>query len=74
MFETVLREEVLHDRHWINVPMVRLGAIGKLVVFYVAACEVLLGSIGWQFLLLVFAGLVFAVLFFGCFEAADLDG
>jgi hypothetical protein len=47
-----------------NAPVIRLGTIGKLVVFAVAAGEVVLGNVSWQFLLLASVDLVFAVLFF----------
>ena len=46
-----------------NAQVIRLGAWAKMGVFTLGLGEVMLGNISWQFLFLVSADLVFALLF-----------
>jgi hypothetical protein len=46
-----------------NAPLIRLGIVGKLSVVAIAAYEIMLGNISWQFMLVASADLVFAVFF-----------
>jgi hypothetical protein len=47
----------------VNVPVIKLGMIGKLSVVLVSLACVLTGSISWQIMLLVSADLLYAILF-----------
>ncbi|MCZ6831285.1 MAG: hypothetical protein O7F73_17180 [Gammaproteobacteria bacterium] len=53
-----------------NIPIVKLGIVGKLSVVAVGLLEVLLGNISWQFMLLVSVDLVFATLFILALQSA----
>lgn len=46
-----------------NIPIIKLGALGKICVFLTVLACVLMGAVSWQMLLLASADLVFAVLF-----------
>jgi len=46
-----------------NVPVIKLGMIGKLSVVLVSLACVLTGSISWQLMILVSADLLYAILF-----------
>jgi hypothetical protein len=47
----------------VNVPVIKLGMIGKLSVVLVSLACVLTGSISWQIMLLVSADLLYVILF-----------
>jgi len=51
-----------------NAPVIRLGAIAKLIVVAVVSLEVARGSISWQVMLIAGFDLVFAVLFFSALQ------
>jgi len=55
----------------IHAPVIRLGAVAKLTVVAIAAYEVMLGNISWQFMLLAGADLVFALLFFKALKTVN---
>ena len=46
-----------------NVPVIKLGMIGKLSVVLVSLACVLTGSVSWQLMILVSADLLYAILF-----------
>ena len=46
-----------------NVPIIKLGLIGKLSVVLVSLACVLTGSVSWQMMTLVSADLLYAILF-----------
>ena len=46
-----------------NVPIIKLGMIGKLSVVLVSLACVLTGSVSWQMMLLVSVDLLYAILF-----------
>jgi hypothetical protein len=46
-----------------NVPVIKLGMIGKLSVVLVSLACVLTGSVSWQIMLLVSVDLLYAILF-----------
>jgi len=46
-----------------NVPIIKLGMIGKLSVVLVSLACVLTGSVSWQMMTLVSADLLYAILF-----------
>ena len=46
-----------------NVPIIKLGMIGKLSVVLVSLACVMTGSISWQLMILVSADLLYAILF-----------
>jgi len=46
-----------------NVPVIKLGIIGKLSVVLVSLACVLTGSVSWQMLILVSADALYAILF-----------
>jgi hypothetical protein len=46
-----------------NVPVIKLGIVGKLSVVLVALACVLAGAVSWQMMLLASADLVYVVLF-----------
>ena len=46
-----------------NVEIVKMGAIGKILVFLLPLYYAIIGSIGWIMVAIVFADLVFAILF-----------
>ena len=46
-----------------NVPVIKLGMIGKLSVVLVSLACVLTGSVSWQFMLVVSVDLLYAILF-----------
>ena len=46
-----------------NVPVIKLGILGKLSVVLVSMACVLTDSVSWQFILLVSVDLVYAILF-----------
>jgi hypothetical protein len=52
-----------------NVPVIKLGMIGKLSVVLVSLACVLTGSVSWQIMLLVSADLLYAILFWRALKA-----
>jgi hypothetical protein len=52
-----------------NVPVIKLGLIGKLSVVLVSLVCVMTGSISWQFMLLVSVDLLYAILFWRALKA-----
>jgi hypothetical protein len=52
-----------------NVPVIKLGMIGKLSVVLVSLACVLTGSVSWQIMLLVSADLLYAILFWLALKA-----
>jgi hypothetical protein len=52
-----------------NVPVIKLGMIGKLSVVLVSLVCVMTGSISWQFMLLVSVDLLYAILFWRALKA-----
>ena len=46
-----------------NVPIIKLGMIGKLSVVLVSLACILTGSVSWQMMLLVSVDLLYAILF-----------
>ena len=46
-----------------NVPVIKLGMLGKLSVVLVSLACVLTGSVSWQLMILVSADLLYAILF-----------
>jgi len=52
-----------------NVPVIKLGMIGKLSVVLVSLACVLTGSVSWQFMLLVSVDLLYAILFWRALKA-----
>ena len=46
-----------------NVPVIKLGMLGKLSVVLVSMACVLTGSVSWQFMLVVSVDLLYAILF-----------
>jgi hypothetical protein len=53
----------------LNAPIIRLGMIGKLAVFFTGIVNVLLANVSWQLLLLVSVDLLYAALFFIALKA-----
>ena len=52
-----------------NVPVIKLGMIGKLSVVLVSLACVLTGSISWQLMILVSADLLYAILFWRALQS-----
>ena len=52
-----------------NVPVIKLGMIGKLSVVLVSLACVMTGSISWQLMILVSADLLYAILFWRALKA-----
>ena len=52
-----------------NVPVVKLGMLGKLSVVLVGLVCVLTGSVSWQIMLLMSADLLYAILFWRALKA-----
>ena len=52
-----------------NVPIIKLGMIGKLSVVLVSLACVLTGSVSWQMMTLVSADLLYAILFWRALKA-----
>ena len=52
-----------------NVPVIKLGMIGKLSVVLVSLVCVLTGSVSWQIMLLMSADLLYAILFWRALKA-----
>ena len=52
-----------------NVPIIKLGMIGKLSVVLVSLACVLTGSISWQMMTLVSADLLYAILFWRALQS-----
>jgi len=52
-----------------NVPVIKLGMIGKLSVVLVSLASVLTGSVSWQIMLLVSIDLLYAILFWRALKA-----
>jgi hypothetical protein len=52
-----------------NVPIIKLGMIGKLSVVLVSLACVMTGSISWQLMILVSADLLYAILFWRALKA-----
>ncbi len=52
-----------------NIPVVKLGMLGKLSVFTLALIHVVLGAVTWQFLALASVDLVYALLFVAALRA-----
>lgn len=52
-----------------NVPIIKLGIIGKLSVVLVSLACVLTGGVSWQMLILVSADLLYAILFWRALKA-----
>lgn len=47
-----------------NRPLIRIGAVGKLVLVCVGGVDVALGIVSWQILILLSVDLVYSLLFF----------
>lgn len=54
-----------------NESVIRLGAAAKLLVVAIAALEIALGNVSWQFMLVAGADLVFAIGFFKALAGLD---
>ena len=52
-----------------NVPIIKLGMLGKLSVVLVSLACVLTGSISWQMMLLVSVDLLYAILFWRALQS-----
>ena len=52
-----------------NVPVIKLGMIGKLSVVLVSLACVLTGSVSWQIMLLMSADLLYVILFWRALKA-----
>ena len=52
-----------------NVPIIKLGMIGKLSVVLVSLACVLTGSVSWQMMTLVSADLLYAILFWRALQS-----
>ena len=52
-----------------NVPVIKLGIIGKLSVVLVSLACVLTGGVSWQMLILVSVDLLYAILFWRALKA-----
>ena len=52
-----------------NVPVIKLGMIGKLSVVLVSLACVLTGSVSWQIMLLMSIDLLYAILFWRALKA-----
>ena len=52
-----------------NVPVIKLGMLGKLSVVLVSLVCVLTGSVSWQIMLLMSADLLYAILFWRALKA-----
>jgi len=52
-----------------NVPVIKLGLIGKLSVVLVSLACVLTGSVSWQIMLLMSVDLLYAILFWRALKA-----
>ena len=52
-----------------NVPIIKLGLIGKLSVVLVSLACVLTGSVSWQMMTLVSADLLYAILFWRALQS-----
>jgi len=52
-----------------NVPVIKLGMLGKLSVVLACLACVLTGSVSWQIMLLVSADLLYAILFWRALKA-----
>ena len=52
-----------------NVPIIKLGMIGKLSVVLVSLACVMTGSISWQLMILLSADLLYAILFWRALQS-----
>ncbi len=56
-----------------NLPIIKLGIIGKLLVYSLMVYLVITGQAGWQFLLLVTVDIIYPMLFLGYVRQQDQD-
>lgn len=57
-----------------NAPLVRLGVVGKLTVFFIATIAMLTGQIGVLLFVIAFGDLIFALLFLRALSTISCPG
>jgi len=46
-----------------NIPVIKLGILGKIIVVLVVLADILLGHVSWQMMIVASADLLYAILF-----------